>query len=75
MTVPAGATHDLRRRVLRGGRPDAEVHFPEDDLPEAFHPAVLDAGGRVVAVATVAPAPTALRPGAAGRGWPRPRPW
>lgn len=41
------------------------MRFPEDDLPEAFHPAVLDIGGRVVAVATVSPAPTALRPGAA----------
>ena len=64
-TVPAEATHDLRRTVLRGGRPDAEVHFPEDDLPEAFHSAVLDAGGRVVAVATASPAPSGLRPGAA----------
>lgn len=41
------------------------MHFPEDDVPEAFHPAVLDTGGRVVAVATVSPAPTGLRPGAA----------
>jgi GNAT superfamily N-acetyltransferase len=63
-TVPAKATHDLRRRVLREGRPDAEVHFPEDDAPETFHPAVLDAGGRVVAVATVSPAPTSSRSGA-----------
>ena len=63
--MPAEATHDLRRRVLRGGRPDVDVHFPEDELPDAFHPAVLDTGGVVVAVATVSPASTSLRPGAA----------
>ena len=41
------------------------MHFPEDELPETFHPAVLDTGGRVVAVSTVSPAPTGRRPGAA----------
>ena len=38
--IPAEATHDLRRRILRGSRPDAVVGFPEDDRPGAFHLAV-----------------------------------
>ncbi len=35
--VPAHATHDLRRRVLRDGRADAEVVFPGDDAPTTVH--------------------------------------
>jgi GNAT superfamily N-acetyltransferase len=57
-------THDLRRRVLRDGRPDAEVVWAEDDWPGAFHLAVRPAPGEVpVAVATLFPDPTPLRPG------------
>ncbi|HUQ39911.1 MAG TPA: GNAT family N-acetyltransferase [Acidimicrobiales bacterium] len=58
--------HPLRRSVLRGGRPDAEVTYTEDADPDTFHLGGL-VDGRVVAVATVAPAPTPLRPGA--RAW------
>ncbi|MEX2658990.1 MAG: GNAT family N-acetyltransferase [Acidimicrobiales bacterium] len=65
--VDADATHDLRRRVLRGGRPDAEIHYAEDEHPEAFHLGVLDGEDRIVAVATWSPAPTPRRPGA--RAW------
>lgn len=63
--VPAEATHDLRRQVLRDGAVDADVHFPEDDLPGAFHLAALDRAGRVVGVATWAPVATERRPGRA----------
>lgn len=62
--VEAGETHDLRRRVLREGRPDAEVEWPEDAWPAAFHLAVrAEAGGVPLAVATLFPDPTPLRPG------------
>lgn len=65
--VAAGATHDLRRRVLRGGDRAADVHFPEDDRPEAFHLGAVDGRGRVVGVATWAAVPTERRPG--WRAW------
>ncbi len=61
--VAAVDTHDLRRRVLRGGAADAEVRFPDDDRPEAFHLAAVDPAGTVVAVSTWAPVPTERRPG------------
>lgn len=35
-------THDLRRRVLRDGDPDAEVAWVVDDLPTTVHLAVVD---------------------------------
>lgn len=62
--VPAAAVHDLRRRVLREGRADADVDFPEDARPGAFHLAVLGDDGRPVAVASLAPDPWPARPGA-----------
>ncbi len=62
--VEADATHDLRRRVLRDGRADAEVRYAEDELSDAFHLAALDDGDRIVAVSTWAPVPTERRPGA-----------
>ena len=61
--VDVAATHALRRAVLRGGRPDAEVAYAEDQLPGTFHLAAVDAGA-VVAVSTWAPVPTEHRPGA-----------
>jgi GNAT superfamily N-acetyltransferase len=56
-------THALRRAVLRGGRPDAEVAYAEDELPGTFHLAVVDAGA-IVAVSTWAPVQSEHRPGA-----------
>lgn len=47
--VDAAATADLRRRVLRAGRP--HEGFPEDDAPSTFHLAAVEEGG-VVGVAT-----------------------
>ena len=61
-------THDLRRRVLRGGDPDAAVEWPGDDDPDAVHLGVV-AGGRVVAVSTWRPSPAPDgRPGVRLRG-------
>lgn len=65
--IDAEAAHDLRRRVLRGGRPDAEIAYAEDDHPDALHLGVLGGDDRIVAVATWSPAPTPRRPGA--RAW------
>lgn len=65
--IAADRTYDLRRRVLRGGRADADVDFPDDHVPGAFHLGAHDDDGRLVAVATFAPAATPHRPGA--RTW------
>lgn len=61
--VPAEATHDLRWRILRDSRPGAPIVFPEDSRPDAFHLAVRDADGTVVAVASFSTEATPLRPG------------
>ena len=61
--VPAEATHDLRWRVLRECRPGAVVVFPEDSRPDAFHLAVRDTDGRIVAVASFSTEATPHRPG------------
>lgn len=63
--VSAEATYDLRARVLRGGAGDAEVRFSCDDDPATIHLAVSDEHRRTVAVASLVPAPTPLRPGRA----------
>lgn len=60
--VPAEATHDLRRRILRESRPGAVVVFPEDGRPDAFHLAVRD-GGTILAVASFSAEATPFRPG------------
>lgn len=62
--VAAAATHDVRRLVLREGRPDADVHYDEDRLADAFHLVAMADDGAVVGVSTWAPAATARRPGA-----------
>ena len=61
--VPAEATHDLRWRILRDSRPGAPVVFPEDGRPDAFHLAVRDADGTIVAVASFSKEDTRHRPG------------
>ncbi|MEW6474597.1 MAG: GNAT family N-acetyltransferase [Actinomycetota bacterium] len=61
--VPAGATHDLRWRILRDSRPGAPVVFPEDSRPDAFHLAVRDPEGTIVAVASFSTEVTPHRPG------------
>jgi GNAT superfamily N-acetyltransferase len=68
-TVPPEATHDLRRRVLRGGRADSDVDFPQDRAEGAFHLAAFspDDDSTIVAVASFFPEPVPERPGA--RAW------
>lgn len=61
--IAAEDTHELRRRVLRAGRPDAVVTFPQDGQPGAFHLGAF-MGDRLVGVATFFPDPLDLRPGA-----------
>jgi GNAT superfamily N-acetyltransferase len=65
--VEAGATHDLRWRILRNRRPGAPVVFPEDARPGAFHLAVRDVdetgSGAILAVASLCPEETRYRPG------------
>jgi GNAT superfamily N-acetyltransferase len=58
--------HALRRDVLRAGDPAAEVSWPEDSIPGAFHLAVR-ADGAIVAVSSFYPMATPHRPGA--RAW------
>jgi GNAT superfamily N-acetyltransferase len=61
--IEAAQTHDLRRRVLRGGR-DEHLVFHEDDRPGAFHLGARPApGAPLVAVASFAPEATPHRPG------------
>ncbi len=60
--VPSEATHDLRRRVLRGGRADSDVVFAEDSVPGGFHLGAF-VGERLVGVGSFSPEPTRYRPG------------
>ena len=62
--IDAEATHDLRRRILRDGRPEAEVRFAGDTDAGAFHLGVVDDEGTVVAVASFYLRPTPHRAGA-----------
>jgi GNAT superfamily N-acetyltransferase len=61
--VPAEATHDLRWSILRDGRPGVPVVFPEDGRPDAFHLAVRDGDGPILAVASFSEEGTPHRPG------------
>jgi len=45
-------THDLRRRVLRDGSPDADVAFAGDDDPSTTHRGVVDDVGRILAISS-----------------------
>lgn len=53
--VPVEVVYGLRRLVLRDGRPDAEVAFPEDDVEGSFHLAAHDERGSIVGVVTLLP--------------------
>lgn len=50
--VPSRATHPLRGRVLRPGRPASECVFDGDDDPATVHFAI-EAGGAIVGVASL----------------------
>lgn len=50
--IPAGATHDLRRRVLRPDQRAGELVRPGDDDPLAAHFGAFE-GERLVSIATV----------------------
>ena len=60
--VAAGETHELRRRVLRAGDPDASVVFDGDDDAGTVHLGVRDAAGTLVAVSTWRPPPGPVDP-------------
>ena len=55
--LDAAETHDLRRRVLRGGDPAVGVEFDGDDDPATVHLGARDAAGQLVAVSTWMPRP------------------
>jgi GNAT superfamily N-acetyltransferase len=61
--IAAADTHALRRAVLREGKADADVHFPQDADPASFHLGAM-ADGELVGIATFTPAPTPHREGA-----------
>jgi len=64
--IEAAQTHDLRRRVLRDGRPE-NLAFPEDERPGAFHLGVRQTpAGPLLAVASFSPETTPHRPGRSG---------
>jgi GNAT superfamily N-acetyltransferase len=60
--IAVADTYDLRRRVLRDGRPDAVVVFGGDDRPGAFHLGIRNEGS-LLAVASFNPEPAPSRPG------------
>jgi GNAT superfamily N-acetyltransferase len=62
VTLQAEETHQLRRQVLYGHWPEAEVDYPEDGLEGAFHLGVQDGEGRLVAVASWYPLPAPPEP-------------
>lgn len=61
--VPAEATHELRREVLRSGRPDADVNFPEDHVAGAFHLGARASDGTLLGVASFSPRDAEHEPG------------
>jgi thiamine transport system ATP-binding protein len=56
-------THELRRRVLREGRDDADVVFDGDDDAGTLHLGAVDAGGTLVGVSTWLWRPCPIDPG------------
>jgi len=61
--VESGATHALRRAVLRDGDPTRTVVYPEDDLAETVHLGVRNADGALVATSSWTPKPLDGYPG------------
>ncbi|MDP9072347.1 MAG: GNAT family N-acetyltransferase [Actinomycetota bacterium] len=61
--IDAGETHALRRRVLRDDRPDADVDYPGDHVPGAFHLGLVNDDESLIGVATLSPEPTPHRAG------------
>ena len=59
--VAPGLLHEIRRKVLRGGDPDASVVDPRDDEPTALHFAGL-LGSRVVVSASFYPTTAPMAP-------------
>lgn len=59
--IAARDTHDLRRRVLRDGSPNAQVIWDGDDLADTMHLAV-PIDGRIVAISTWLVAPDPIAP-------------
>ncbi len=59
--IAARDTYDLRRLVLREGDMAADVAFPEDANPDAFHLGAFD-GDALVGIASFSPALTPHRP-------------
>ena len=53
--IRSSDTHDLRRRVLRGGDPTADVDWPEDASDTTFHLGGFDDSGTLVAISTWIP--------------------
>jgi GNAT superfamily N-acetyltransferase len=65
--APVEAVYDLRRRVLRPGRPEHDIAFAEDEWPGCFHLTATPetragAGVAPVGIATFFPSPTGWRP-------------
>jgi GNAT superfamily N-acetyltransferase len=55
--LEVGDTYVLRRDVLRGGAPQAVVHYDTDDDPATWHLGAVDDDGHVVATSTFFPQP------------------
>ena len=63
LEVAPGATHGLRRAVLRDGREDAVVVFEGDDEWETVHLAAVEPDQRIVGVVTFLERACPVRPG------------
>ncbi|MCU1530210.1 MAG: GCN5-related N-acetyltransferase [Frondihabitans sp.] len=55
--VPVAVTYPLRERLLRHDREDLDLHMADDDVPGAFHLAVLDPPSTPIGVASLVPTP------------------
>lgn len=62
VSLTATETRRLRRRVLYGHWPDADVQYPEDEMPGAFHLGATDDEGELVAVGSWYPQAAASSP-------------